>query len=481
MARNLRVKAIIEAENRSGAAVDQAQGGFSRLTNFLKSSFVITLGDVVRATRAVVDAFASVINASAEEEAAINALRAALAPLGAEADKVTKALVEQATALQNTTAFSDDAILAGQQLAATFTRSEEQLKAITQAAVDLAASGRIDLQAAFTLLGRAATGATETLGRYGIKVDESASNSEKFAQALTQINAQVGGQAIAQLDTFSGSVAALRNAFGEAIQVFGDAIVKNDQLRESLQSVTDLLRSPEFADAAAGFLSAIVTAVSTANRLFQDLVNSISGAALILGSFAADVAELNLRFENTRAVAAQVATELVRGSAAQTTHGAAAAAAAPKIDAARTAQEKQIAAARLAPDPLNAAAAAMKLTGEIAAQAVADQEAYVRSLDGIAESATDAAEALDGLRAAGEAQQGQAADAAFSVVGGIRQVGSRARTDADTEAALLQRNIEALGAASGLVGAGVRINLQRRLAQLQAADFGETDDTRSLP
>ena len=97
----------------------------------------------------------------------------------------------------------------GQALVASFTKNVEEIKAATQAALDLSAATGQDLNSAFLLLARAAAGETSMLSRYGITLDESIPKSEKFAAAVEKINEQFGGQAAAQAQTFSGLLAQL--------------------------------------------------------------------------------------------------------------------------------------------------------------------------------------------------------------------------------------------------------------------------------
>jgi hypothetical protein len=493
MARDLKVQATITAKDQTGAAVKSAQSGFARLGGFIKDRFVITLGDVVRAGRAIINGFQAVIGAAQEQERAIRSLDAALSPLGASAGKVRDALVEQAEALQKSTGFSDEAIESGQALAAQFTQNEAKLKAITVAAVNLAASGRTDLQSAFLLLGKASAGATETLGRFGVKIDESVPKAERFGKALEILNNQVGGLAVAQVGTFAGALRLLDTAFGELLEKLGDAVVKNDAFRAALASVSTLMRDP-------GFLGAIEAVASGIARIVTAFSN------LVQGNFAAVFGTLEENMRGVAALGAQIGNQGL-GSAAvdefaeatnrlKVEHGAAAVAA-EKRAAVESTLAAIIAKERAETEKLNAAAKAARDVTERNNELLAERNRLVQEGTAFEESRSDSiresTEALEENTGATERNaEAQAVSQSTNPAGegfrsfvtgresAITEVSRRSRTAADTPAALLRRNIEALRASALSPGPGVIQRLQRQLAQLESADFGTIDETRSL-
>ena len=83
------------------------------------------------------------------------------------------------------------------------------------------------------------------LSRYGITLEEGIPEAEKFAAALAKIQEQFGGQARAQAETFSGVMQQLKNAFGDLQEKVGDAIIKNEGLRDGLKKLTQTLASED--------------------------------------------------------------------------------------------------------------------------------------------------------------------------------------------------------------------------------------------
>ena len=191
---------------------------------------------------AVVSFFKSAIQASIEQEDAVNKLNNALASQGNFTAAASRGLQEYANQLQATTAFSDDAVINAQAMLATFGLNEAQIKKTTQAAADLATVMGTDLKQAAILLGRAYQGNTEMLNRVGIQVSTTIPVAEQFDAVLAQISNRMGGRAQADAKTFSGSLTQLKNAFGDLTEEIGDQLIPTiqnfaDTARENLDSV----------------------------------------------------------------------------------------------------------------------------------------------------------------------------------------------------------------------------------------------------
>jgi len=212
-----------------------------KLGSFIKSNLAASMLSATAVLYGFVRALTATIKASAEQELAVRKLDAALSPLGDSAAAISKELQEYASALQKTTQYGDETIIAGQALIASFTKNTEEIKGATKAALDLAAATGQSLQSAFLLLGRAAAGETSMLSRYGITLDEGTPKAEKFAAALVKINEQFGGQAAAQAETFAGRMAQLGNAFGDLQEAIGDSITQNEKATGALESMKGII------------------------------------------------------------------------------------------------------------------------------------------------------------------------------------------------------------------------------------------------
>lgn len=227
---------------QTGDHVKASSGAFSSLGSFLKDHFVITLGDVSRAVRSVTSVVGSWVSAAAESEDVAKKLGAALASLGPRAAGVAAALQDQASALQKTTRFGDEAIVQGQAFLAAFVKNEDALKRATVAATDFSAALGVDLQTAFELLAKASQGNTATLGRYGIVLDDTIPKAQRFEAVLKLIGEKFGGRAVADAQTFSGAMAQIANAYGELEEAAGKALTQNKQFGEAAGRIKTVLQ-----------------------------------------------------------------------------------------------------------------------------------------------------------------------------------------------------------------------------------------------
>lgn len=260
-----------ESIGKTATEADASASAFVRFGSALRSGVVAAAAAAAAAIAGIAVALRAGIPAASEQEDAIKRLGNALSGLGPSSGRVTEALVAQASALQEVTRYSDDAIIAGQAFAAAFIRSEESLKAVTQSAVDLAAGLGIDLQTAFELLTKASQGNTSAFSRYGLVLDENIPKAEKLAEVQKLIAERFAGRAQDDVKTFSGVLAQLGNAWGEVLEAIGDAVIKNQTILDSLNQLkaTIALTVPFVASLAKGIIELGSVAVPKALGAFQ--------------------------------------------------------------------------------------------------------------------------------------------------------------------------------------------------------------------
>jgi hypothetical protein len=165
--------------------------------------------------RMLLDGFKQAINLSAQQELAEKKLEASLG-------RTSQALLDQASALQQQTAFGDEAIIEAQALIAAFTDEEETIKLATQATIDLAAAKGMDLVAAADLVSKSLGSSTNALSRYGIEVTGAVGSQERLETLTRNVGNLFGGQAAAQAQTMSGALDQMKNAVGDAAENLGD-------------------------------------------------------------------------------------------------------------------------------------------------------------------------------------------------------------------------------------------------------------------
>lgn len=165
--------------------------------------------------------FGAALKANAVQVRAVNSLNLALANQGNLLEGTSARLQEYASALQTTTAFGDEEIIAAQALLASFGQNEEQIKQTTVAVLDFAAAAGTDLTAAVNLVGKAFVGETGSLSRYGIIVDKNIPKTQKFDAVLAQLTTRFGGAAAAQTEDFAGQLQQVSNAVGDLQEKMG--------------------------------------------------------------------------------------------------------------------------------------------------------------------------------------------------------------------------------------------------------------------
>ncbi len=221
-----KVDIIISAQDAFTSTLSKAQAGFQSFADGVrgKAEQLVNLKTVSLAAGAALAGLGyemvKAIEAASESEAAEKRLTTALGFR-------SQALLDQAGALQKTTAFEDDAIVGAQALIAAYVKDESQIKAATKATLDLAAAKGMDLQSAAELVAKSLGTETNALARQGVEVEGAIGSAQRLESLTNNIARLFGGQAAAQAETFSGKVAQLKNAFGDLQEEIGFVITKN--------------------------------------------------------------------------------------------------------------------------------------------------------------------------------------------------------------------------------------------------------------
>ena len=126
--------------------------------------------------------------------------------LGVATGRTTDALLKQASALQQVTEFGDEMIIGVQASLAAFADTDEEIKKLTVATLDLAAATGMDLRAAGDLIAKSFGSSTNALSRYGIEVTGVANSTERLDTLTGNIAARFEGQAAAAAETMAGKI-----------------------------------------------------------------------------------------------------------------------------------------------------------------------------------------------------------------------------------------------------------------------------------
>jgi len=180
------------------------------------------------------------VGAAQRQEDAVQRMNVALGGAGQYSKEAAQGLQEFAHGLQQSTKYSEENVLeAGALIESLGKLDKDGLQQATRAAVNLSAALGIDLNTAASLVGRAAAGHIQTFTRYGLAIEQGATNAETFANTLKAIGSfgDVAGQ---QAMTYSGSVAQMSHSWEDAQKEIGGAVVQNQAVVDVLKEVSKI-------------------------------------------------------------------------------------------------------------------------------------------------------------------------------------------------------------------------------------------------
>jgi hypothetical protein len=177
---------------------------------------------------AMVDVMGDAVHAAQEQEDATNRLNAALASNGTYSKRASQDLLDYAAQIQNTTKVSDDAALGAMALANSLLNLDVNgVKRATQAAIELSAVFKVDVESAIQAIANGSNGSARALKQFGIQFKDTGDQAKNFELIMAQVEQRFGGSAAASLNTFSGALAFSKNQFGELQESIGNIIVMN--------------------------------------------------------------------------------------------------------------------------------------------------------------------------------------------------------------------------------------------------------------
>lgn len=223
-----------------------------------------TLNIILKATggRVVVDALhgaelafgalkgviSSSIGAALEAEQAQMRLSNVIDITGKSSLLSKNALLQYAEQLSQVTLFTDEQIASSLTLLAQLTDLDQNgIKRVTQAAIGLSSTFKIDLQSATEVLAKAVNGNIGALTRYIGKLDESLSPSQQLEEAMKKLG--IGFDlAKKETETAGGAISLFKKQMDELLETSGSVIVESG----IIQKTFDLLNKVTL-KAAAGY------------------------------------------------------------------------------------------------------------------------------------------------------------------------------------------------------------------------------------
>lgn len=224
---------------------------------------------VTKALGAVKDVIVDSIAEAVDYEKSLAGMANAFAVSGRDLPGVTSSLAEFASAMEDAGLASDDEILKAETLLLTLTNLDENgIKAATEGAVGLASVFGMSLQSATEAIAKGFEGNYQALGRLIPSIRDASTEGDKHA-AMVQALAGFYKQAVANTDTYAGSVKKLDLAWKDAKQSLGDQILQTGILQAATKGASNIL----------GILSANTKDLTRAQHegylAVQDFANSL--------------------------------------------------------------------------------------------------------------------------------------------------------------------------------------------------------------
>lgn len=276
------------------------------------------LGSAFGALAAAIGAgalFRGAIQATVEQERVTAQLDQTLRSTGRYTPELSQQMQDYASSLQQVTIFGDEALIGAQAMLLTFTQiGGETFPRAQEAILDVATAMGTDLRAATIQVGKALNdpvrGVT-ALAESGIQFTDAQRDmikemvetnrvAEAQALILNELEVQFGGSARAARDTLGGSLASLRNAFGDLLE--GDAGGEGVKgATQAINDLTDVLSSSELKQAFESMISLMARAATGAANLLVH-INDLFTTSLEEQSNQAiqNVEQLERRLENVR-------------------------------------------------------------------------------------------------------------------------------------------------------------------------------------
>ncbi len=167
------------------------------------------------------------IRAFAASEVEMAKLDASLANSGQLTDEYRKKLEKLASKRSQKTAIDDEKYLGVFTTLTKFGADSSNIEGYTRAVENLAGFMGGDLEQAAFIFGKAMSGSTEMLGRFGIEVDKSKSQSEQLADIMRQLEARGGGQLEAMAEGMQGAMQKMANAWENMLESLGSLAEKS--------------------------------------------------------------------------------------------------------------------------------------------------------------------------------------------------------------------------------------------------------------
>jgi DNA repair exonuclease SbcCD ATPase subunit len=238
------------SKNTLNAALDDAERKATRLDVAIGAALGSFAGNL--ATKAfdalaggisnVIDFALASVDAAAAQEDAINRLAQSLRAAGQASEATVADFVNFANTLEQTSKQSDDAIIAQLAYAKSLGASNNQAKETIKAAAELSATFGGSLEQNVQLLGKALSGnLARGLSLIVPELKSLTAEQLRAGEAAKFVNERFGGAAAAELNTYSGRVKLLGDAYEDLQKQIGGLILGSSELGEGQSKIVKII------------------------------------------------------------------------------------------------------------------------------------------------------------------------------------------------------------------------------------------------
>lgn len=228
----------LDVMDRKAKEVGGKSGGIGQI-----SSALAKIGPIAAAAGAayvsyfVTNGIRKGIEAAQVQEDAVNRLNQSLMSAGSFSREASQDMQEFARSLQLVTTTGDEVILNNLAFARTFAQSNQQAKAMTAAALDLAAATGMSMESAIRNLGKSLSGLSGELGEAIGEIRNLTAEQLKGGAAIELVSNKFAGFAQSQTRTFSGAIAQLTNSWGDFLETVGEFITQSPSLVAAIKFI----------------------------------------------------------------------------------------------------------------------------------------------------------------------------------------------------------------------------------------------------
>jgi hypothetical protein len=276
-------KAIAEfkqVNNELSKMEDQSQKAGGSISGIDKASRVATAG-LLAMGAAFVGFAAFGIKEANDSEQALNKLGQTMSNLGINSE-VNREKIKSLTDSYEKLGFGNEEAAAGFNKLLIATGSATTATNYLALAADFARTKNISLEEASGSLARASAGNAKAFKEMGISLDNTLPKSEAVKKAMDELNAKIGGQAVAYTDTFKGSLAVLKEEIAGVAETIGATIMP--YLKALVSGISNAI---DFAKRHASIMAIVAGVVITLTVAIASYSIAVKTATAITKTYAA--------------------------------------------------------------------------------------------------------------------------------------------------------------------------------------------------